>query len=81
MAKIHGVPRVQSQKAICTMGIEWKYSEITWHFIFIPKVYYFKYFQAKAKMTLHTETKPRFILSNNFDNKLSKEHTGARKLH
>lgn len=54
------------------MGIEWKYSEITWHFIFIPKVYYFKYFQAKAKMTLHTETKPRFILSNNFDNKLSK---------
>lgn len=54
------------------MGIEWKQSEITRHFIFIPQVYYFKYFQAKAKMTLHTETKPRFILSNNFDNKLSK---------
>lgn len=42
-----------------------------WCFIFIPQVYSFKCFKAKAKMILHTEAKLRFILSNNLNNKLN----------
>lgn len=51
------------------MGGERKYSEITW--CFIPQAYYLQHFKAKAKMILHTEAKPRYILWNNFNNKLN----------
>lgn len=53
------------------MGVEREYWKIIGCFIFIPQAYYLKYLKAKPKILWHTEAESRFLLLNNFNNKLS----------